>query len=273
MAWGRIDDGSWRHRKFAALRDDLRKPCIALYWMAVSWSNDHGTDGLVTRTGLRQLDGTVEEANELVRVGLWESGYRIHDFLQFNKSVEQLALEKAQRTAAGQVGANARWHPDGTPHSEPHATGHAIRHGSSPSEMVGEMDAPYPVPRTPVAPEPISREWDHIDDDTIALIVELTGRPIAVAGLRQLVELGRQVADHSKDKVVKAYRKAASAYPTKPTARQLVWSARNILEPFATPKDIKAVEAQERESEERRAHENRVAATRRRIDELTGGAA
>ena len=90
MPWGRIDDGHWRHRKVAKLDDDLRKPCLALFWLAVSWANDHGTDGHISSTGLRQLDGTREEADELVRVGLWErdgKAYRIHDFLDFNKKI------------------------------------------------------------------------------------------------------------------------------------------------------------------------------------------
>ena len=265
MAWGRIDDGHWRHRKVAALDDDLRKPCLALFWLAVSWANDHGTDGRVSMTGLRQLDGTTQEADELVRVGLWDKdgkGYAIHDFLDFNKSAQQVAEAKAQRTEAGKERARQRW-----PDSDSLSGSLSTSLSGSVSETLSENDAPYPVSRTPVYPSPTSGAYEHIDDEAKRLLEELTGKPITVAGLRQLVEYERQLADHPRPKVDAAYHRVVKAYPTKPTARQLVWAVRSVLEPFASPADIKALERQETADSERKAHEARLAKTRALIDE------
>lgn len=276
MPWGRIDDAHWRHRKVAMLDDDLRKPCLALFWLAVSWSNDHGTDGHVSATGLRQLDGTREEADELVRVGLWDrdgKSYRIHDFLDFNKSQAQLAMEKAQRTMAGAAGAAARWSSDGE--------SHGTSHGKSPheppsevlSEMHGELDAPYPVSRTPVIPVPAPPARDglpHIDDEAVRFIEGLTGKPIVAAGHKQLAEYDRQIEAHGLAAVVAAYSKVARPMKS-PTARQVIWSALRILEPFVSPQDVRRMEEAERADEEQRAHRNRLDATRRRIAEYQGG--
>lgn len=270
MPWGRIDDAHWRHRKVAALDDDLRKPCLALFWLAVSWSNDTRTDGFVTMTGLRQLDGTREEAEELVRVGLWDrdgKGYRIHDFLDFNKSQAQLATEKAQRTMAGKAGAAAKWSSDSEMHGDvPSEVPHDL-----PSEMHGGMDAPYPVSRTPVIPVPATIARDglpHIDDEAATFLEGLTGRPIVTAGAKQLAEYDRQIEAHGSKAVFGAYSKVAKTMKS-PTARQVVWSSLRILEPFVSPNDLKRLEAQDREDEEARARRNRIEATRRRNQEMS----
>lgn len=274
MAWGRIDDGHWRHRKVAALNDDMRKPCIALFWLAVSWANDHGTDGRVTRTGLRQLDGTTAEADELVRVGLWDKddkGYAIHDFLDFNKSQEQLAAEKAQRTMAGTAGAAAKW-SRGESHGKSLGTSLGKSSHEMPSEMHGEMDAPYPVSRTPVSPEPapLAREGlPHIDDEAVRFLEGLTGRPVLTAGQKQLTEYDRQIETHGLANVITAYRKVAKTMRGTPQARQVIWSALRVLEPFVSSTDLKKLEAEDRQDEEERARQNRLEATRRRIKEMS----
>lgn len=270
MAWGRIDDGHWRHRKVADLDDDMRKPCLATYWLAISWCNDHRTDGRVTQAGLRQIDGTTAEADELVRVNLWErdgKAYRVHDFLDFNKSREQLEQESVQRTMAGHAGAAARW----PSHGKSHGTSLSKSHGTVPSEMDGGSDAPYPVSRIPVSPEPtLAREGlPNIDDEAREFLEGLTGRPILTAGPKQLAEYDRQLSDHGKAAVTEAYSAIAKTMKS-PTARQLVWSALRVLEPFAKPEDIRRVEAAEREAEARRSSGRAVEATRRYLAELRG---
>lgn len=151
MPWGRVDDQHYRHEKVAELHDDLRKGCVALFWLSISWCNDRLTDGRVPPGTVRILGGDEAEAEELVRVGLWEKdgrGYRVHDYLDFNKSRVQVQEERIQRRLAGQAGAQARWHPVSDPPS-----GTANEVPSEPaSEMVGEPDggSDAPVSRTPV---------------------------------------------------------------------------------------------------------------------------
>ena len=267
MPWGRCDDGHYRHRKVAELDDDLRKGSLALYWLAVSWCNDQLTDGRVPASAVRLLGGDVAEAEELVRVGLWEKdgkAYRIHDFLDYNKSREQVVADRAQRSAAGALGAASRWGSDsGSPSG---SYGGSLN--GSPSESNGGKDAPSPVPRTPVIPSPASLAREglpHITPEAQSLIEELSGRTMLTAGDRQLTEFDRQLEAHGFAKVNAAYRRVAAGIKN-PTARQLVWSALRVLEPFQTPQDIAKAEAQTSSKAE-------LDRTRRYIASLKGDAA
>jgi hypothetical protein len=111
MPYGWIDDGHYRHRKLAELDERLRKGCVALFWLAISWCNDQLTDGRVPTGAVRLLGGDSAEADELVRVRLWErdgKGYRVHDFLDFNKSRDQVAADRASRHDLAVAGGTAR---------------------------------------------------------------------------------------------------------------------------------------------------------------------
>ena len=256
MPWGRIDDHHYRHPKVGELDDGLRKGCLALYWLAISWCNDHLTDGRVPPGIVRTLGGDRNEADELVRVGLWEcdgTGYRVHDYLEFNKSREQVIAERAQRIEAGKLGAAARWSgasssdsPSGSPSTSP---------SEAPSEPTGEMhggsDAPVtriPSPVTPSQPAADTpRAWlPNITEEAGIFLEGVTGRTLRQAGERNLVEYDRQIGDHGLARTISAYQRTAKTLPLspKPTARQLVWSARSLLEPFA---DTKAVAQTSRE--------------------------
>lgn len=143
VSWGRCDDTFYRHPKVAELDDELRKGCIALYWMAISWSNDHLTDGRVSTGTLRVLGGESSEADELVRVGLWdrmERGFLVHDWADFNQTKAHVMEVRALRSVAGKAGADSKWH--GKPS------------GNVNGKLPDKSDAPSPVPRTPSSPVP-----------------------------------------------------------------------------------------------------------------------
>lgn len=234
MPWGRCDDTFYRHQKVGLLSDDTRKGALALFWLAISWSNDQLTDGLVPAGTVRVLGGEPEEAEALVEVGLWERDgrhYRVHDFLRFNKSKAQIIAERAQRSAAGSAGAASRWHSDGdSPYESPNGTPH-----DTPNETNGGSDAP--VPRTPypvsVTPDSLAREGmlPHIDPDLASAIERLTGRSVLAGGAATLAELDRLAEDHGTVPVVAALE--AVAHGQRMTLRQLVWPAMKTLEPFA----------------------------------------
>jgi hypothetical protein len=123
MPWGRCDDTFWRHSKVIALND---LAAVGLHWTAISWCNDQLTDGLVTTQALRRLRGTPSLAAKLVAAGLWETreeGWRIHDFLHFNRSRAYTENLRVERSAAGRAGAASKWH----------------------SKPEGNSDAPLPV--------------------------------------------------------------------------------------------------------------------------------
>jgi hypothetical protein len=99
VPWGRIDDGLYDHPKL----DDLgryRLACIGLWTLSISWSNRFLTDGHIPADRLKRLGGTLALADRLVMAGLWDKvadGYRIHDFLEFNSSRQEV---EDVRTAA-----------------------------------------------------------------------------------------------------------------------------------------------------------------------------
>jgi len=106
MPWGRIDDGFYDHPKLDALGRD-RLPCIGLYVLALSWSNRYLTDGDIPPDRVRRLGGTKALAERLVRVGLWDQladGYRIHDFLDYNDSAEEVRQRRADLRDLGKRG-------------------------------------------------------------------------------------------------------------------------------------------------------------------------
>ena len=168
MPWGRVDDHHYRHEKVAELHEDHRKGAIALFWLAISWCNDRLTDGRVPRGTVRILGGEIAEADELVRVGLWEpdgSGYRIHDFLDFNKSKAQVEQERVQRSLAGQAGAHARWHPDSESPNEPVSE---VPNDAA-NEVNGGKDAPVTRIPSPVTPSPAPDARDGEDEEAAVL--------------------------------------------------------------------------------------------------------
>lgn len=114
MAWGRIDDTYYRHRKTLALAPALRGDAIALFWTAISWSNDQLADGLITIATVRMLGWDAAIADELVRVGSWEvagvSEWQIHDYGVYNKLRAQVLAER--KAEADRQAEWRRTHPD-----------------------------------------------------------------------------------------------------------------------------------------------------------------
>lgn len=125
MPWGRVDDTYYDHPKLEELEDAHEWPDrlagAGLNSLAWSWCNRFLTDGKVPRATVTKLGGTVELADQLVRVGLWEGvagGYQIHDFLVYNDSREQVLARRekeAQRKANYRAGRRPSGTTTGTP--------------------------------------------------------------------------------------------------------------------------------------------------------------
>lgn len=269
MPWGRCDDGFYRHGKVAMLKESMALECVGLYWLAISWCNDQLTDGKVSASAVRLLGGKKVHAMELIRVGLWDTGadtFLVHDFLEFNKSKAQVLQERAD---AAERKAKSRGLSQGE--SQRESRSESQRDGRKDGDGDGEaLSLARPVSRSPspVPPSPEPASFDardglpHIDQETIRLLERLTGRSAASAGDRQLTELDRLLEDHPASRVRDALTTVAGG--KRATARQLVWGAVKVLEPFADPK---ALERAEREAEEKRISDARYAATQRLIAE------
>ena len=103
----------------------------------------------------------------------------------------------------------------------------------------------------------------NLDRPAIAVLEERTGELASQAGERQLSEYDRLVGRHGLVAVTAAFDGVSNGKPM--TARQLVWAAMKVLEPFVDPKSVAQTE---RAEEQDAAHRRRVAATQRELRAL-----
>lgn len=109
MVWSKVCDKMHSQSKHleAGVAD-------ALWVRALSWCGDHETDGVIRKAAATAMavvvaadplcSGTADELIErLVRIGLWEQlpggDYRVHNFLDYNPSREQLQAKRAKVAA------------------------------------------------------------------------------------------------------------------------------------------------------------------------------
>lgn len=88
MPWFQMDDSAYDHPKVASLSD----AAFRLWVTAGMYCARHLTDGVITPTTLRILHARTRQCDELRTTGLWErmpeGGYRMHDYLDYNRSRE-----------------------------------------------------------------------------------------------------------------------------------------------------------------------------------------
>lgn len=149
-----------------------------------------------------------------------------------------------------------------------HAAG--VRWGNAQRSASGTADAPArSMPRTEeTRQEETSRTrapegWPHLDAAAVAALEMRTGQPWSLAGDKQLAELDRLLGDHGIDAVFAALDAVSNG--KRMTARQLIWPALRLLEPFPDPKAAKVNDNEKREAA---ASRRRVEATLRRTHEF-----
>jgi hypothetical protein len=158
MPWARFDDRFPSHRKIRLLSDGA----FRLFVSAVCWSAENLTDGAVSTRELRlvaDVKNAPRRAQELVDAGLWEAvpgtGWRIHDYLDYQPSAEQVRAERKAKTARQQ-----RWRdkqrqaddapPSGTGASDVDASTDASRDADGDSAPRARMPGPArPGPNPP----------------------------------------------------------------------------------------------------------------------------
>lgn len=266
MPWGRVDDQHYRHEKVAELDDELRKGCIALFWLTISWCNDRLTDGRVPAGTVRLLGGEDEEASELVRVGLWDrdgKAYRVHDFLDFNKSKAQVEAERVQRAIAGQAGAKARWRPASGPVSD--------ADGEVPSEPTDDVndgsDAPVSRTPSPVTPSPApdarAERHDPWDDPEHEALVWLAKHGCDVRpGNGYHRKLVTAVEVHGVNALIGMMDRLADAGTKHGDVKGFLFGAIDALDARGRP-SLGDLDKADRADDERRAHQARLERTRR----------
>lgn len=107
MTWLKIESSVPRNRKFLKAG-----PAASWLWVCgIAYCQEGLTDGYIPREALPTL-GVVKDADrlatKLVISGLWdaceEGGWRVHDYLHYNRSAAEVAEIRASRAAGGKLG-------------------------------------------------------------------------------------------------------------------------------------------------------------------------
>lgn len=111
MPWANLDDQFPKHPKTVKLSD----AAFRLHVSGICYCAQFLTDGVVETEVVPLLKPRFkrEQLDELLRKGQWKKhseGYEIHDYLQWNRSREQVEAERARKSRAGRKGAEKRWH-------------------------------------------------------------------------------------------------------------------------------------------------------------------
>lgn len=148
MAWVRLDDQFARHPKMIAAKPDG----MAMHVAAICYCNQYLTDGWVPADvagSLLNVRRPGEIISRLCKVGAWsehEGGYRLHDYLDFQPSREQVL---ADRKKARDRQEKARQSRRDKQRDEQRDNG--VTHGG----VTGAPTRPDPVlPNTPAADTP-----------------------------------------------------------------------------------------------------------------------
>ena len=104
----RLDHGMPENPKVAGISDSA----FRLYIQAICWCSRQETDGKIPLAMMRRL-GPAKSAVELARAELvetTETGYTIHDYLDFQRSSKEISAYRSARGEAGAIGNHQRWH-------------------------------------------------------------------------------------------------------------------------------------------------------------------
>lgn len=110
MAWVKLTSGFGMHRKVRPLSD----AAFRLHVSAMCFSAENGTDGRISADDLALVSDVRRPgaaAEELYQRNLWEAvetGWLIHDYLQYNLSAEEGAALSLARAEAGKRGGKAK---------------------------------------------------------------------------------------------------------------------------------------------------------------------
>ena len=112
MPWVNTDDQMPEHPKVWALSDTAYR----LHHSGISYCNRQLTDGLISADKVSTLVPRYKKQTlaELVERGIWASlmdgsAYVIHDFLDWNRSREQVLEAREKKSRAGRKGAESKW--------------------------------------------------------------------------------------------------------------------------------------------------------------------
>jgi hypothetical protein len=104
MAWVKLDDAFYDHPRLL----DRSLADLGLWAVGIAYSNRHMQDGFVPAAFVKRMGG---KPAGLVSCGAWEpcdGGWRIRDYLQHQRSAEEIRELREKRAAAGSKGGSKR---------------------------------------------------------------------------------------------------------------------------------------------------------------------
>jgi hypothetical protein len=110
MPYVNVDEDLPDHRKVLSLPRQDRPAAMWLWMRGMCYSSRHLTDGFIP-AGLADSDEDERLAGLLCEAGLWHknpAGWEIHDFLEWNRSKEQVEAIKESKREAGRRGGVAK---------------------------------------------------------------------------------------------------------------------------------------------------------------------
>lgn len=108
MPYASIDDNMTENQKVARLSD----AAFRVYVASICYCSRNRTDGLVLRSEAGKVGATPRLIKELTDGRLWDldpEGWRVHDYLEWNKSRAEIEALRAKQKRA----ADARWNASG----------------------------------------------------------------------------------------------------------------------------------------------------------------
>jgi hypothetical protein len=183
--------------------------------------------------------------------------------------IHGLDSERSKRSRQGKAGAEARWSDEQMPtdtrtHSERTADAlptHPVRNASQDETRRDETRQDEHNGRADgeeLDGIDLFREGlPHLDEETLKLGHEITGKPAREMGDKQLDELDRLLGEHGADRVRSAMRRVPP-YEGKLSWQRVVWGARKVLEPLWEGKPETPRERAERDERERREHADAI---------------
>lgn len=114
MSWFKVDDGFLTHPKVFGIKSGP----LALWLRAGLWCAKELTDGVMSARAVKALDAKPAHIQELVERGLWEpcgDGFRIHNFLKYQPSRDQVLKTRNETLQRVRKHRNAVTNADVTP--------------------------------------------------------------------------------------------------------------------------------------------------------------
>lgn len=104
----RLDHGMPENRKVMGLSD----AAFRLYIEAICWCSRQESDGHIPSAFIKRL-GKARVVRELTDAGLLDEavgGFMVHDYLDFQRSSEEISAYRSAKGDAGAFGNHKRWH-------------------------------------------------------------------------------------------------------------------------------------------------------------------